>query len=247
MTKPHNVSERLPRHVAIIMDGNGRWARRHGLPRIAGHQRGAEAVKRTLRAVRDNNIRILTLFAFSAENWSRPREEVDGLMHLLDNFLKDQLAELLKHEIKLRVIGSYEGLPADIQAGLREAEAKTAGFGKYTLGLALNYGAREEVIHAVKSIAAAANEGRLDLNELDYATFRSYLYTDDLPDPDLIIRTSGECRLSNFLLLQSAYAEIHISNVLWPEFGGAEFAAALADYGSRQRRYGKTAEQLEHP
>lgn len=228
------------------MDGNGRWAKQHGLPRIEGHRRGAEAVKRCLKAAQANGVTHLTLYAFSVENWNRPQSEVDALMDLLDRFLRDQLPELIKREIRLRVIGRYLELPEKIQTRLREAEAATQHFTVYTLGLALNYGARTEIVDAARAIAQAAQAGDLNPDELDYATLRQHLYTRDMPDPDLVIRTSGESRLSNFLLLQSAYAEIYLSPVLWPDFDEAEFKNALAAYAARERRYGKTAEQLVH-
>jgi undecaprenyl diphosphate synthase len=228
------------------MDGNGRWAKERGLPRIEGHRRGAEAVKRTLKAAQENGVEIITLYAFSVENWNRPKDEVDALMNLLDRFLADQLPELIKRKIRLRVIGRYEELPAHIQKRLRETEHATAHFTNHTLALALNYGARTEVIDAVKAIAHAVQAGTLNPDELDYNTFRDYLYTSDLPDPDLVIRTSGEARLSNFLLLQAAYAEIYFTPVLWPDFDESEFKVALNDYACRERRYGKTAEQLQN-
>ncbi len=236
-----------PRHVAIIMDGNGRWAKEHGLPRIEGHRRGAQAVRHSLEAARDLGLRYLTLYAFSVENWNRPKDEVRALMDLLDHFLKEQLHHLLKNKIRMRVIGRYHELPQNIQERLRDAEARTADFTDFTVGLALNYGSRTEVVDAARAIAKAAQDGTLDPNQLDYAQFRSFLYTDDMPDPDLVIRTSGESRLSNFLLLQSAYSEIHFSKVLWPDFDRACFEAALEDYAQRERRYGKTSEQLQPP
>ncbi len=236
-----------PRHVAIIMDGNGRWAKEHGLPRIEGHRRGAQAVRHSLEAARDLGLRYLTLYAFSVENWNRPKDEVRALMDLLDHFLKEQLHHLLKNKIRMRVIGRYHELPQKIQERLRDAEARTADFTDFTVGLALNYGSRTEVVDAARAIAKAAQDGTLDPNQLDYAQFRSFLYTDDMPDPDLVIRTSGESRLSNFLLLQSAYSEIHFSKVLWPDFDRACFEAALEDYAQRERRYGKTSEQLQPP
>lgn len=226
------------------MDGNGRWAQQRGLPRIEGHRRGAEAVKRTLQAAQASGVRCLTLYAFSMENWNRPKDEVEALMGLLERFLDEQLPELLKRKIRLRVIGRYQELPENIQKRLRETEAKTAGFTEYTVGLALNYGSRTEVVDAVKSVAAAASAGQLDLAAFDYDQLRAHLYTHDMPDPDLVIRTSGESRLSNFLMLQAAYAEIYISKVLWPDFDQAEFEAALKDYAGRERRYGKTTAQL---
>jgi undecaprenyl diphosphate synthase len=227
------------------MDGNGRWAKQHRLPRIEGHRRGADAVKRTLKAAQATGVKNLTLYAFSVENWNRPQDEVDALMNLLDHFLRDQLPELIKRKIRLRVIGRYRELPEHIQVLLHKSEAATKDFDEYTLGLALNYGSRTEVVDAVKAVAQAAQAGIVDLNDLDYDGLRPYLYTGNMPDPDLIIRTSGEARLSNFLLLQSAYAEIYLSKVLWPDFDEAEFRNALTDYAARERRYGKTAEQLQ--
>jgi undecaprenyl diphosphate synthase len=227
------------------MDGNGRWAQARKLPRIEGHRRGAEAVKRTLQAAQANGVPYVTLYAFSVENWNRPQDEIDALMDLLDQFLAEQLKELLKRKIRLRVIGRYTELPAHIQKRLQEAEAATAGFSEHTLGLALNYGARTEIVDAVQAVAQAAQRGTIDLTRFDYDALRPHLYTGDMPDPDLIIRTSGESRLSNFLLLQSAYAEIHFTPVLWPDFNEADFKAALDDYAARERRYGKTSSQLQ--
>ena len=227
------------------MDGNGRWAKQRGLPRIEGHRRGAEAVKRTLQAAQESKVPYITLYAFSVENWNRPKDEIDGLMELLDRFLVDQLKELLKRKIRLRVVGRYQELPAHIQERLRDAEAKTAAFTEHTLALALNYGSRTELIDAVKAAASDAQSGKLDIESLDYDAFRPYLYTNDMPDPDLVIRTSGESRLSNFLLLQAAYAEIYITDVLWPDFDQEQFKLALQDYASRERRYGKTGDQLK--
>ena len=234
----------IPAHVAIIMDGNGRWAKQRGLPRIEGHRRGADAVKRTLKAAQDHGVKNLTLYAFSVENWNRPKDEVDALMNLLESFLNQQLPELIKRKIRLRVIGRYSELPEHIQTLLHKAEDATQEFEEYTLGLALNYGSRTEIVDAAKAIARAAKAATLEIDNLDYNTFRSFLYTRNMPDPDLVIRTSGESRLSNFLMLQAAYAEIHISNVLWPDFDESTFKAALEDYASRERRYGKTSEQL---
>jgi len=227
------------------MDGNGRWAKQRGLPRVEGHRRGAEAVKRILKASQKYGVKVITLYAFSVENWNRPKKEVDALMVLLDRFLADQLSELMKRKIRLRVIGRYHELPTHIQNRLQDAEKATAGFEEYTLALALNYGARTEIVDAIKNMAQDAQSGVFDFNDLDYETLRPYLYTRDLPDPDLIIRTSGESRLSNFLLLQSAYAEIYISQVLWPDFDASHFKTALDDYAARERRYGKTGEQLQ--
>lgn len=227
------------------MDGNGRWANERGLPRIEGHRRGADAVKRALKAAQENGVKIITLYAFSVENWNRPKDEVDALMQLLDRFLKDQLTELVKRKIRLRVVGRYQELPEHIRERLSHVEAATAEFTDYTLALALNYGARTEVVDAARAIAKAAQAGKINQDELDYEQFAQHLYTKDLPDPDLVIRTSGEARLSNFLLLQAAYAEIYFTPVLWPDFDEKQFKLALTDYAARERRYGQTAEQLQ--
>jgi len=227
------------------MDGNGRWANERGLPRIEGHRRGADAVKRALKAAQENGVKIITLYAFSVENWNRPKNEVDALMQLLDRFLKDQLTELVKRKIRLRVVGRYQELPEHIRERLSHVEAATAKFTDYTLALALNYGARTEVVDAARAIAQAAQAGKINPDELDYEQFAQHLYTKDLPDPDLVIRTSGEARLSNFLLLQAAYAEIYFTPVLWPDFDEKHFKLALTDYAARERRYGQTAEQLQ--
>lgn len=235
---------KIPQHVAVIMDGNGRWAEQHGLPRIEGHRKGTQAVKRILKAAEDFGVKNITLFAFSVENWNRPKQEVAALMSLLESFLKEQENQLIKRGMRLRVLGRTSELPTSTQKQLHKTEQATQAFDNLTVGLALNYGSRTEVVDAVKAITRDAQEGRLDLNELDYDVFRQYLYTKEMPDPDLIIRTSGECRLSNFLLLQSAYSEIYLSDVLWPDFDQAEFGAALKAYASRERRFGKTAQQL---
>lgn len=228
------------------MDGNGRWAKERGLPRIEGHRRGAKSVRRVLDAVQNTDVEIVTLYAFSVENWNRPESEIKALMKLLDYFLKDELSELLKRRIRFRVVGRYTELPQYIQDHLRKVEAATAHFDENTLALALNYGARTEVVDTVKAIATAAQRGDVEIDDLDYDQFSRYLYTSDLPDPDLVIRTSGEHRLSNFLLLQAAYAEIYFTPVLWPDFGEEDFYSALTDYAARERRYGKTAEQLQN-
>jgi undecaprenyl diphosphate synthase len=240
-------SKDFPAHVAIIMDGNGRWANQQGLPRIEGHRRGAEAVRRTLKTAYDAGIHCLTLYAFSVENWNRPQDEIDGLMRLLEQFLKENSKQIIKMEARFRVVGRYEELPNAIQDRLRQLEADTANNTKHTLALALNYGSRTEIVDAVSALAEDVKNGRVDPSAIDYSCIRSYLYTDDLPDPDLVIRTSGECRLSNFLLLQSAYSEIYISDVLWPDFSREHLQAALDDYASRERRYGKTGEQVSIP
>ncbi len=242
MSAPAALS--VPRHVAFIMVGNGRWARQRGLPRIEGHRKGVEAVRTVLESAWELGIKQITLYAFSAENWKRPAEEVGALMNLLEWFLDRETARLVENRIRLRTIGHVEALPASVQRALTKAVAATAGFTEHTLVLALNYGARDEVVEAVKAYSVAVVAGRERVEKTSYETFRRYLATADLPDPDLVIRTSGETRLSNFLLLQSAYAEFVFTPVLWPDFGKAELAAAVAEYARRERRFGQTSEQL---
>jgi undecaprenyl diphosphate synthase len=234
----------VPAHIAIIMDGNGRWAKQRGLPRLEGHRRGVETVRTTTFAARDLGVRVLTLYAFSAENWNRPADEVGGLMRLLEFYLKKELATFVRDRVRLRTIGRTEELPAGVQRLLRDTIEKTKDFTDYTLVLALNYGARAEVVDAARAYAAAIAAGGEKLNDGSWASFQRYLYTADLPDPDLVIRTSGETRVSNFLLLQAAYAEFVFTPVLWPDFTKADLAAAIAEYGRRERRYGLTSEQL---
>jgi undecaprenyl diphosphate synthase len=234
-----------PTHVAIIMDGNGRWAKKRGLPRIEGHRRGVEAVRTIIDASRDLGVRYLTLYAFSAENWQRPADEVSALMGLLEHFLRRETRVLVKHRIRLRTIGHIEALPAGPRRELERAVAETRGFTDWNLILALNYGARTEAVDAARAYAAAAAAGREDPARTTWTEFRRYLYTADIPDPDLLIRTSGETRISNFLLLQCAYAEMIFSPVLWPDFTKAEFAAAVEEYHRRERRFGLTGEQLQ--
>ncbi len=232
-------------HVAIIMDGNGRWAQARGLPRNEGHRQGVENVKQIIKAARAADLRYLTLFAFSVENWNRPRTEVTALMRLLERFLKEQLKELKQQEIRLRVLGRTAELPGGISGLLERSVAETAHFKERTLALALNYGSRTEVIDAMKAYAEAVREGHESPSSLDWEKASSYLYTAGMPDPDLVIRTSGESRISNFLLLQSAYAEYYFSPKYWPDFGPEDFHAALLDYQRRERRFGKTGEQVQ--
>lgn len=229
---------KLPSHVAIIMDGNGRWASRRGLPRIAGHKRGVETVVAVVTSARNLGIRVLTLYAFSTENWSRPRAEVEALMGLLREYLRSQLGRMLEGGVRLRAIGRIEGLPPVVREELAAAEAATAGNTAMTLQLALNYGGRQEIVDAARSIARDAAAGRLAPEEVDEELFSSRLYTSGLPDPDLVIRTSGEMRLSNFLLWQVSYAELYVTDVLWPDFDEAEFLRAVKAYQARERRFG---------
>ncbi len=233
-----------PKHVAIIMDGNGRWAKQRGLPRVEGHRRGVEAVRTATYAARDLGVRMLTLYAFSAENWSRPREEVGALMGLLELYLKNELKTFVRDRVRLMTIGRTGELPQGVQRHLAETVEATKGFTDYTLVLALNYGSRTEVVDAARNYASAVALGREKLNDGSWEAFARYLYTSGMPDPDLVIRTSGESRISNFLLMQAAYAEFYFTPVLWPDFSKADLAAALADFARRERRYGLTSDQV---
>lgn len=227
------------------MDGNGRWARERGLSRIEGHRKGADSVKETVRVSADLKIRHLTLYAFSVENWQRPRDEIDGLMEMLEHFLRDQTDELVKRKVRFRTIGRTDDLPAAVRAEIHRTLEATSSFTEWHLNLALNYGSRTETVDAVRAYAEAVAAGREDPAACNWETFNKYLYTSGLPDPDLIIRTSGETRLSNFLLLQSAYSEIFFSPVLWPDFREGEFLRAIEHYATRERRFGKTGDQLK--
>ena len=227
-----------PRHVAIIMDGNGRWAKARHLPRVMGHRKGVEAVRRVVETAPTLGIEVLTLYAFSSENWRRPADEVSDLMGLLRHYLRTEIAELHANDIRLRFIGDIAALSADVVALLDQAATLTGANTKMTLVLALNYGSHDELIRAVRSIAADAAAGRLDPAAIDGATVEARLDTADLPPPDLIIRTSGEQRLSNFLMWQAAYAELVFTDELWPDFGAASLTAAVAAFGRRDRRYG---------
>jgi undecaprenyl diphosphate synthase len=234
----------IPQHVAIIMDGNGRWAKQRGLPRIEGHRRGVETVRTTTYAARDLGVRMLTLYAFSAENWNRPEDEVGALMGLLELYLKRELETFVRDRVRLMTIGRIEELPAGVRRQLAATIEKTRDFSDYTLVLALNYGSRTELVDAARRYAAAVQSGREKLGDASWENFERYLYTHGMPNPDLVIRTSGETRVSNFLLMQAAYAEFVFTPVLWPDFTKADLAAAIADYARRERRYGMTSEQV---
>ncbi len=235
----------IPQHVAIIMDGNGRWAKQRGLPRIEGHRRGVETVRSIIDASRELGIRYLTLYAFSVENWKRPQDEVGALMSLLEYFLKRETKTLVKNRVRLLTIGRTQDLPEVVRKQLDAAIAATAEFTEHTLVLALNYGSRTEIIDAAHAYAAAVASGKEKLNDNSWETFSRYLYTGaHIPDPDLVIRTSGETRVSNFLLMQSAYAEFVFTPVLWPDFTKAELAAAVEVFSKRERRFGQTSEQV---
>jgi undecaprenyl diphosphate synthase len=228
----------LPRHVAIIMDGNGRWAQARGLPRVAGHRRGAEAVRRTVAGAVELGIPYLTLFGFSSENWKRPLGEIHDLMGLLRHYLLGEIAELHRNGIRLKVIGQIDRMAPDIVGLIEHAESVTRENSAITLTMALSYGGRAEIVAAVRAIAAAAARGDLGLDEIDETCFARHLFTVDLPDPDLLIRTSGELRISNFLLWQCAYSELVFTRTLWPDFAKSDLEQAVEEYCARERRYG---------
>ena len=244
MAAPSDSSPQPPTHVAIIMDGNGRWAKQRGMPRVEGHRRGVETVRAITAAARELGVRYLTLYAFSVENWKRPAAEVGALMSLLEFFLKRETAGLVKNRVRLRTIGRTQDLPEVVRKQLDHAIAATAQFTEQTLILALNYGARTEVLDAARAYAADLAAGKTQPAGDDWAAFSRYLYTADIPDPDLVIRTSGETRISNFLLMQAAYAEFVFTPTLWPDFTKADLEAAIADYHRRERRFGLTSEQV---
>lgn len=227
-----------PVHVAIIMDGNGRWARSRGLPRTAGHKRGAESVRRTVEAAREMGVSYLTLYGFSSENWKRPASEVADLMGLLRLYLRNEIANLHKNGIRLKVIGDRARLGPDIVRMIEDAEARTESNVALTLVLALSYGGRQEIVEAMRSVARSVALGTLSADAIDESVVGAHLFTAGIPDPDLIIRTSGEKRISNFLLWQGAYAELVFIETLWPDFGRAELETALRDFHRRDRRFG---------
>ncbi len=227
-----------PRHIAIIMDGNGRWARERGLPRIKGHQQGAHSVRAVTEACVELGVEFLTVYAFSTENWKRPKEEVNALFILLEQFIEQELPTLMENNIRLQAIGRLHQLPPGCQAALKEAIAKTSTNTATTLILALNYSGRAEIEDAVRTLCAKAADGQISPEQIDAEVIADHLYTRDFPDPDLLIRTSGELRLSNFLLWQLSYTEIYVTPRLWPDFGKEDLRAAVADYSRRQRRYG---------
>ena len=234
-------SQGLPRHVAIIMDGNGRWAQARGLPRVEGHRRGVDALRRTLRAAREIGIEIVTVYSFSSENWSRPFAEVSALMGLLKRFIRNDLAELHEAGVRVRVTGERTGLEPDIRRLLEEAETLTAANSRQTLVVAFNYGARQEIALAARRLAEDVAAGRLDPASITPEAVEAYLGTAGIPDPDLIIRTSGEVRLSNFMLWQAAYSELVFQPILWPDYGKEPLMEALTEYARRDRRYGGVA------
>ena len=245
MNNPEIMQARVPRHVAIIMDGNGRWATARGQGRNAGHRAGIQSVREVIRAARDYGVEVLTLYAFSIENWNRPRGEVSVLMSLLEEYLEKELDEVMQHDGRVRTIGRLERLPASTRRAVERAVARTAENRGMQVVFALSYGGRAEIVDAARRIARDAELGKLDPESLDEKGFSAYLYAADLPDPDLLIRTGGEQRVSNFLLWQIAYAEIHLSERMWPDFRRADFESALLDYQRRERRFGLTSEQVQ--
>jgi undecaprenyl diphosphate synthase len=230
--------DNIPKHVAIIMDGNGRWAKARGLPRIAGHHSGMKTVKRITIAADSLGVQVLTLYAFSTENWKRPRDEVDYLMKLPEEFLSIELDELIEKNVQVRMMGDADGLPTHTLRAVREAVDKTVHNTGLVLNFALNYGARAELVAAFRHLASEAAQGRVSPNEIDEERVQAYLQSADLPDPDLLIRTSGEMRLSNFMLWQLAYSELVFSDAYWPEYTETHFHEAIAEYQARVRRFG---------
>jgi undecaprenyl diphosphate synthase len=228
----------LPTHVAIIMDGNGRWAKQRGLPRVEGHRHGAESARTIIRAAGELGIKYLTLYAFSSENWNRPKDEVDALMKYLVHYLKTETVELNKNNVRLEVVGQIYRLPENVQEHLRKSISTLSKNNGLTLIMALSYSSRIEIVEAVRQIAEKARRGQLDPEDIDEQVFAQHLYTHKWPDPDLLIRTSGEMRVSNFLLWQISYAELVITPTLWPDFRKAQFYAALEEYAQRHRRFG---------
>jgi undecaprenyl diphosphate synthase len=233
-----STPQKIPRHIAIIMDGNGRWARERGLPRIRGHEEGAESVRVVLRACREAGVEFLTVYAFSTENWKRPKGEVAALMKLLERFLRKETAELMEQNVRLQAIGRLTDLPEPCQRELHRAIETTASNTGGTLILALSYSGRLEIIDGIKSLFESVERGHIDKGMIDVEMFSKHLYTRYYPDPDLLIRTSGEMRISNFLLWQLSYTEIYVTPKMWPEFREEELRAAIREYSKRQRRYG---------
>jgi undecaprenyl diphosphate synthase len=238
MSKVPDDLKAIPRHIAIIMDGNGRWARERGLPRTEGHRRGAESVRRTVEACGKIGVEFLTLYAFSVENWKRPKREVEALMRLLRQFLRTKTAEMNEQNVRLQAIGRLNDLPEACQQELHHAIESTAGNTGLTVVLALSYGGREEIVDGIKSLYESVEKGHLDKAMIDAEVFSKHLYTRYYPDPDLLIRTSGEMRLSNFLLWQLSYTEFYVTDKLWPDFDGEALLDAVRAYGRRHRRFG---------
>ena len=236
---------RIPRHIAIIMDGNGRWAKRQGMARMFGHRQGVETVHRITVAAAELGIEYLTLYAFSTENWNRPQQEVDALMHLIGMAIERETPDLIKNNVHLNLIGALDRMPKEAYDRLRRCELATAHCTGLTMTLALSYSSRWEIVEAVKKIATSVKSGEINESEIDDNLFAQHLATSDMPDPDLLIRTGGDNRISNYLLWQIAYSELYFTRTLWPDFGKAEYADAIIEYQQRERRYGKTSEQVQ--
>ena len=247
MTAKHTISqlpadlerEKLPKHVAVIMDGNGRWAKRQGLPRIMGHRRGVDVLKDLLRCCRDWGVQALTAYAFSTENWGRPLEEVEFLMTLFERVLRQELREMMRENVRIKFVGNLGALPRSLQAEIDRAMLETQDNPGICFTVATNYGGRQEILRACRSIADQVQQGTVQLEDIDESLFERHLYTAGMRDPDLLIRTSGEMRLSNFLLWQMAYSEIYVTDTLWPDFDRLQFHQALTAYQQRERRFGK--------
>ncbi len=233
--------ERLPHHVAVIMDGNGRWAKRRGLPRIMGHRQGVDTLKNLLRCCKDWGIQSLTAYAFSTENWGRPAEEVDFLMTLFERVLRQELKEMIQEDVRIKFVGNLDSLPRSLQSEIQRSMSETQDNQSVNFTVATNYGGRQEIVQACRAIATQVQSGHLQPDEIDETLIAQNLYTQDIGDPDLLIRTSGEMRISNFLLWQMAYAEIYVTDTLWPDFDRAEFHQALCNYQNRDRRFGKVS------
>lgn len=236
--------KRLPRHIAIIMDGNGRWAKKKMLPRVEGHRRGVKTVDKIVTLCTEMHIEALTLYSFSDENWNRPRSEIEALMKILDQYLNKELERMKRENIRFNTIGRIHGLPSAIQKLIHHAEDYTRSNDGLILTLALSYGGRQEIVDAVKKIAQQVKDGSLSIEDIDFHILESSLYTHDLPEPDLLIRTSGEKRISNFLLYQMAYTELHYTEVLWPQFAEDDLLKAIIDFQSRERRFGMIGDQI---
>jgi undecaprenyl diphosphate synthase len=236
--------KRIPRHVAIIMDGNGRWAQARGHSRIEGHRQGLESVRAVVRAAHELGVQVLTLYAFSLENWNRPKLEVDELMRLLEHYLEEELEEVMRNGIRVRAIGRLDRLPASVRDKIAEAEERTRNNREMLLAFAVSYSGRAEIVDAARRLLRDAEHGKVDPEHLDEKTFAAYLYDPELPDADLLIRTGGEARVSNFLLWQIAYAELFITEVRWPDFRKSHLVEAVLDYQGRERRFGLTSAQV---
>jgi len=237
-TKIEDNNQKLPYHIAIIMDGNGRWAEEHNLPRISGHREGVNVVKKIVKGCLDMGIRVLTLYVFSSENWKRPQKEVNALMKFLADYLQDKMVKFVKNDIKLKAIGDIESLPDFVRYELRRVTKSTANNSSLTLVLAVNYGSRNEIVNAVRKISSQVESEKIHLEDINEKIFSEYLYTVGIPDPDLLIRTGGEYRVSNFLLWQISYTEIYITKKFWPDFSVGDLELAIKEYQKRNRRFG---------